>query len=59
MFRGPSRNLHFQEADITLDANIDFGLVEGHGVERGQLMECEPPAIVSGTFGVLLASDRN
>ena len=37
-----------QEADVTIDPNIEFGLVQGHGVIRGQLMECEPPAIISG-----------
>lgn len=33
---------------MVFDPNIDFNLVQGNGVTRGQLIECEPPAIISG-----------
>lgn len=40
--------------------NINFQSVVGHGVIRGQLMECEPPAIISGiNFNLFIYFDTN
>ena len=33
---------------MAFETNVDFELVQGNGVTRGQLMSCDPPAIISG-----------